>query len=203
MSNLSVFLLLLFWPLVLSTTGKPFFFSLCHKICIILEDCVPTCFSYLEQSQFSHSVSELHFLKHFSLISLLWTLPICFLSFLNCSTQIYKQPRSAAKSSYQLLSHWISCIWSPGTDISVFWSKDQLLLLPNKAYWRGKPFFHGLLTSGNMLAFFTDDHCHQSPGTRWTKKRHKLLIPARNLNPLNIRKKPGKVHQFSTSSQKL
>lgn len=73
-------------------------------------NCVPTCFFYVEQSQFFHSFRKLCFLKHLALISLLWTLSICFLSFLNCSTQIYTQHCSwivsTAESSCQLLSCW-------------------------------------------------------------------------------------------------
>lgn len=71
---------------------------------------VPACFSYVEQSQFFHSFRKIRFLKPLALISLLWTLSICLLSFLNCSTQIYRQHCSwiisTAKSSCQLLSRW-------------------------------------------------------------------------------------------------
>lgn len=184
---------------------KPFFFFylfLFATKCVLYLRTVSQPAFLIWNNPNSRPLSELHFLKHLSLISLLWTLPICFLPFLNCSTQIYKQPCSAAKSSYQLLSHWIKLDL-----ITRNWYLAFLIQRPvtpaHKAYWRGKPFFHGLLTSGNMLVFSTNENCHRSPGTRWTKKRLKLLIPARNLDPVNIRKKSGKVHQFSTCSQKL
>lgn len=110
---LLLLLLLLFWPIVLPTTGKPVLFSLQKDMYYIWRLTVsPTCFSYVEQSQFFHSFRKLSFLNHLALISLLWTLSICFLSFLNCSTQIYTQHCSwiwivsPAECSCQLLLCW-------------------------------------------------------------------------------------------------
>lgn len=102
-------LFLLFWPIVLPTTGKPVLFSLKKDMYYIWRLTVsPTCFSYVEE--FFRSFRKLCFLNHLALISLLWTLSICFLSFLNCSTQIYTQHCSwivsPAECSCQLLLCW-------------------------------------------------------------------------------------------------
>lgn len=80
---------------------------------------VPTCFSYMEQSQFFHSFRKLCFLNHLALIFLLWTLSSCFLSFFNCSTQIYTQHCSwivsPAECSCQLLLCWRKLYLVTGT----------------------------------------------------------------------------------------
>lgn len=110
--------------------------------------------------------------QHSSLSSGLYP-SVSYLSWVAASKSTY----NTAVESSALLSLALSfchaqgsSIESPGPDIWFFWSEDQLLLLPSKAYRRGKAFFHRLLISGNKLAFFTNYHHHQFPGTRWTKK---------------------------------
>lgn len=94
-------------------------------------------------------------------MSLLWTLSIWFVSFLNCSTQIYTHYFGwivgTAGSSCQFLSCWRQ-LQSPAPDIWLFKSTDQLHLLPCQAHWEKKGLLSWIPTPGTQLICFT--RCH-------------------------------------------